>query len=84
MQPLGGGDKTSMQPFKVTLEEAKKFATVWNYKGLAMPLDDVHCEFAKDFSNVVLRSFVEQMMAQAAAAKKAAEVASKPLVTLEG
>lgn len=73
-----------MQPFKVTAEEAKKFSQVWNYKGLAMPLDEVHCEFAKDFANVVLKSFVEQMLAQAAAAKKAVAEAAKPLVTLEG
>jgi hypothetical protein len=72
-----------MQPFKVTLEEAKNFAKVWNYKGLAMPLDDVHCEFAKDFANVVLRSFVEQMMLQAKAAKEAAQAVAKPLVSLE-
>lgn len=72
-----------MQPFKVTLEEAQGFSKVWNYKGLAMPLDDVHCEFAKDFANVVLRSFVEQMMANAKAAKEAAAVAAKPLVSLE-
>lgn len=72
-----------MQPFKVTIEESKNFSKVWNYKGLAMPLDEVHCEFAKDFANVVLRSFVEQMMANAAAAKKKAEEATKPLVSLE-
>lgn len=72
-----------MQPFKVTVEEATNFSKVWNYKGLAMPLDVVHCEFAKDFANVVLRSFVEQMMAQAKAAKEAAQAAAKPLVSLE-
>lgn len=72
-----------MQPFRVTTDEAKKFASVWNYKGLAMPLDDVHHEYAKDFANVVLRSFVEQMIAQTKAAKEkaAAEAASK--VSLE-
>lgn len=73
-----------MQPFKVTIESAKEFSHVWNYKGLAMPLDEVHCEFAKDFANIVLKSFVEQMMAQAATAKRAASEAVKPLVTLEG
>jgi hypothetical protein len=71
-----------MQPFKVTLDEAKKFSQVWNYKGLAMPLDEVHCEFAKDFANIVLRSFVEQMMANAKAAKEKAAEAAKPLVSL--
>jgi hypothetical protein len=71
-----------MQPFKVTIDEAKNFARVWNYKGIAVPLDDIHCEFAKDFGNIILRSFVEQMMAQAAAAKKAAEAAA-PKITLE-
>lgn len=72
-----------MQPFKVTLEEATNFSKVWNYKGLAVPLDDVHCQAMTDFANVVLRSFVEQMMANAKAAKEAAAVAAKPLVSLE-
>lgn len=72
-----------MQPFKVTVDEAKKFAAVWNYKGLAMPLDDVHHEYAKDFANVVLRSFVEQMMANAKAAKDKAAAEAAPKVLLE-
>lgn len=71
-----------MQPFKVTVEEVKNFANVWNYKGITIPMDDIHIEFAKDFANVMLRSFVELMMANAAAAKKKAEEAVKPLVTL--
>ena len=72
-----------MQPFKVTVEEAKNFANIWTYKGLAMPIDGVYCEFAKDFANVVLRSFVEQMRANAKAVKEKAAAEAKPLVTLE-
>jgi hypothetical protein len=71
-----------VQPFKVTTEEAKKFGAVWNYKGLAMPLDTVHHEYAKDFANVVLRSFVEQMMANAKAAKEKAAADAAPKVSL--
>ena len=71
-----------MQPFKVGLEDAQGFSKVWNYKGLAMPLDEVHCEFAKDFANIVLRNFVEQMMANAKAAKAKAEADAAPKIIL--
>lgn len=71
-----------MQPFSVPLSDAQNFAKVWNYKGISVPLDEIHCQFATDYANIVLRSFVDQMVAKSQAAKKAAEEAQKPLVTL--
>ena len=59
---------------KVTKEEAKKFSNVWNFKGIAIIVDDVHCEFASNFANVVLKSFVENLMRQQAAEAEKAKI----------
>ncbi len=69
-----------MQPFKVKYEDALAFSKVWNHKGIAVPLQDVHVQFANDFANICLRSFVEDMMKQAAQRKAEAEKAVKPLI----
>lgn len=70
-----------MHPFKVKLEDAVSFSKVWNYKGISVPLDEVHCQFASDYANIVIRSFIEFTLQQAAAKK--AELEAKPLVSLE-
>jgi hypothetical protein len=72
-----------MQPFKVSLDDAKNFAKVWTYNGIAMPLDGIHCQFATDYANVAIRSFIEYMTAQAKARAQAAEEAARPKITLE-
>ena len=59
-----------MQIPTVTKEEAKKFSSVWNCNGVAIIIDDVHCKFAADFANVILRSFIEQYMRQQIEASK--------------
>jgi hypothetical protein len=51
--------------FKVNKSEADAFAKVWNYKGIAIHLDDASIQFATDFSNVVLRNFIGMCQAQA-------------------
>lgn len=51
----------------VNKEEAKKFSNVWNYNGIAVPLDNVALTFATDFANVVLKSFFVQAEAKLAA-----------------
>lgn len=71
-----------MSVFSVPVSDAQAFAKVWTYKGLATPLSEVHVQFASDYANIVLKNFVQQMQAQAQAAKKKAEEAAKPLVTL--
>ncbi len=72
-----------MQPFKVTLDDTKQFSKVWNYKGLSIPLDDAHLQFACDYGNVVLRSFIANMVEQSRLAKAKQEAETKPLVSLE-
>lgn len=73
-----------MVPFKVTLEDAKSFAKVWNYKGISVPLDEVHAQFATDYANIAIRSFIEFTMAQAKARAEAEAAKAAPLITLEG
>lgn len=71
-----------MQPFKVKIDDAKNFAKVWTYKGIAIVLDEQHAQFAADYANVVLRNFIEMQVANFQAKKKAEEEAAKPKVTL--
>lgn len=63
--------------FKVSTEEARQFSQVWTYKGLVVPLQETHTQFAADFANVVLRNFIEQCQQTAQAAKSA------PATTME-
>lgn len=72
-----------MQPFKVSPTDAVGFAKVWKFKGLAMPLSDVHTQFATDFANIAIRSFIEFTVAQAKARAEAERAKAAPLVTLE-
>lgn len=59
---------------EVPKTEAQNFSRVWkNPAGLTMILDDTTVQFATDFANVVLRSFVIGQMQIAAAKKAAAE-----------
>lgn len=70
------------QPFSVQLTDATNFSKVWNYKGVEILLEVPHCQFATDYANIVLKSFVDQMVAKAQLAKQQAEQAVTPLVTL--
>lgn len=45
--------------FKVNKSEAEAFAKVWTYKGIVVPIPETSVQFAVDFSNVVLRNFIE-------------------------
>lgn len=67
---------------KVEFADTVKFADIWTYRGLQIPLDEVHVQFATDYANVVLNNFIRRMQSQAATAKKQAEEDAKPLVTL--
>lgn len=82
-QPQVGGAVFNIPGIPTVLPaEAEKFAQVWRYNGVAVMLDKTHCQFATDFANTVLRSFMQMMQAQAIAALKAAQ-AQKPIVTGE-
>jgi hypothetical protein len=59
-----------MQIPKVDKNQVEGFAKVWTYKGVALCLNDAHIEFAKDFANVMLKSFVQQVAAAQAAKVK--------------
>lgn len=50
-----------MQIPKVDRKQVEGFAKVWTYRGVALCLNDAHIQFAIDFSNVMLRSFVQQI-----------------------
>jgi hypothetical protein len=68
-----------MQLLKVaTKEAALAFAKQWKFKNIHHIVDDVHAQFAADFANIIVTSFVEQQMAKAAAA------AAPKIVSTEG
>ena len=51
------------------------FAKEWKYKGILHVIDDIHKQFAIDFANVIVTSFVEQQL-------KKQQEAAKPKVVL--
>jgi hypothetical protein len=53
-----------MQIPKVDRKSVEEFSRIWTYKGVALCLNDAHVQFAADFANVVLRSFVQQIASQ--------------------
>jgi hypothetical protein len=77
-----------MQPFKVETKEAQKFAEQWNIGGIYTILPPEAIQFATDFANVALNSFIAmcKSQAQAEAAQQAAKAAElkKPNIILEG
>ena len=61
----------------VTLEQTAAFAKAWDKSGLKILLDKTSIEFAHDWANIVLKSYVDDMVAKAqAAAKLKAQVES--------
>ncbi len=69
-----------MQPFQVSPNDAVEFSKVWKFKGLSMPLSDVHTQFATDFANIAIRSFIEYTMAQAKSRAEAEAARNAPLI----
>ena len=71
-----------MKDLRVSIEETKKFSQVWNHKGISIPMQEPHLQFATDYANVVLSSFIEDCQRTAAErAKKQAE-AEEPKISL--
>lgn len=66
--------------FRVSPTDATDFAKVWKYKGLSVPLTEVHAQFATDFANIAIRSFIEFTMAQAKARAEAETTKNAPLI----
>jgi hypothetical protein len=54
-----------------TKQMADGFSKVWKYGRVAIFLDDVHKQFAADFANMILTSFINEQQMKAA---KAAEL----------
>lgn len=44
--------------FTVNAKEADKFAQVWTYNGLAVPIGPEYLQFATDFANIVIKNFL--------------------------
>lgn len=54
----------------LTADQAKHFGGVWKHNGIHIFMDNSHYQFAADFANVVLKSFIEQAQREAAEAAK--------------
>jgi hypothetical protein len=52
-----------MQLPRIDRKQVEGFAKVWTYRGVALCLNDAHIQFAADFANVMLQSFVQQVAA---------------------
>lgn len=55
-----------MQTHKVSREDTARFAKVWTKNGIAFILPDVGLDFATDYANIVIKSFIEQCQRDAA------------------
>lgn len=63
----------------VSLEQTTAFSKAWDKSGLKILLDKTSVQFAHDWANIVLKSYVDDMVAKAkAAAKKKADAAAQP------
>jgi len=62
----------------VTLEQTAAFAKAWDKSGLKILLDKTSIEFAHDWANIVLKSYVDDMVAKAKAAAAAKAKADAP------
>jgi hypothetical protein len=56
---------------QVDPNDVKMFAKAWDCNGIKMILDATSLKFAVDFANVVLRSYVNDLVEKAAKAKAA-------------
>ena len=63
----------------MSLNDAEGFAKVWNKSGITIILDKTAKEFARDFANIVLKSYVLDQLRSAMQAKAAAEAQPKIL-----
>lgn len=52
---------------KVVTNDVNGFALAWDMRGIKMILDATSRQFAVDFANTVLRSYVDDLVAKAAA-----------------
>jgi hypothetical protein len=62
---------------QVGVEQAKSYSNVWKYNGLALPLEPHHIQFATDFANITLKSFVLECQEKAQKAIEQMELENK-------
>ena len=54
----------------VNINQAKAFGKEWTLKGVAIFMDDARFQFATDFANVVISSFIEDQRRRMLEAQK--------------
>lgn len=57
----------------ITREQTLAFSKAWDSGGIKILLDGAAIQFATDWANIVLKSFIDQQMKAAMALKKIAE-----------
>jgi hypothetical protein len=55
----------------VTKEMTQAFAKAWNFNGIKMILDNTSLQFATDWANIALKSYVDDLIQKALQAKAA-------------
>jgi hypothetical protein len=78
-----------MAKFTITTDNTCDFAEHWKYKapgttgdGIWVAMEPHHIQFATDWANICIVSFMEMIAERQAAKKAAAEAAAVPLVSL--
>ena len=61
---------------KVHPNDVKNFARAWDLNGINMILDATSLQFATDFANTAIRSYVDDLTEKAKAALRAKQAAS--------
>ena len=63
---------------KVVSNDVNGFALAWDHRGLKMILDQTSRQFAIDFANTVLRSYVDDLIAKAKSGQKLKQSVETP------
>lgn len=63
---------------RVSPGDVQNFARAWDMKGIKMILDNTSLQFAVDFANTALRSYVDDLVEQAQKLKAAKAQAAGP------
>ena len=69
---------------QVTTDQTCNFAEVWKYNGIFVQQSPANIQFATDWANIVMASFIEKQVATVMAKRAAAEESAKPKIILAG
>jgi hypothetical protein len=64
---MGNPEPKNVSIPKITKDQTANFAKVWNNNGIAILLDATAIQFATDWCNIVLASFIEDQVKKFAA-----------------